>query len=50
LNTDGDEVLVEEETDIGRDILHEQTIGAYVEGENLKRIGYVERNPESAIS
>jgi len=49
-DTDGNEVLVEEETNVGRDVLHQESVGTDVERENLQRIGNVERNPAEMVS
>jgi len=49
-NTDWDKVLVEEQTDVGRNVLHQQTIGTNVKGENLERIGDVEGDPADIVS
>jgi len=45
IDADGDEILVEEETDVSCNALHEKTIGTNIEGEELKRVSDVETDP-----
>ena len=44
-DTNGDEVLVEEETDVGGNVLHQKTIGTDVEWQQLQWVSDVERDP-----
>jgi len=44
-NTNGNEILVEEETDVGGNVLHEQTVGTNVEWQQLQGVSDVERDP-----
>jgi len=45
LDTDGNKVLVEEETDVGGNVLHQKTVGTDVEWEQLQWVSNVEGDP-----
>ena len=45
LDADRDGVLREEKTDVSADVLEQETIGADLEGEDLKWVGDVEGDP-----
>jgi len=50
INTNGDEVLVQEETDVGGNVLHEQTVGTNVERKQLEWVCNVERDPAYGLA